>query len=809
MQNKGLTAQEAQKQQQIHGKNVIEGKKKTSVLHKLLMQFTDFSVLILLAAAVLSFAISWWERTNEYGEAVIIVCVLIINAIFGVVQETKAEHAIDALKKLSSPRARVIRDGEEKNIPASEVTVGDVLLIEAGEYISADGEILSCVALKTDETALTGESEPVIKEKGEAVFAGTVAVNGSGILTVTHIGMKTKIGQIAMLLNTHKESMTPLQKRLDRTGKVLGMGALVICALVFLLGLLAKMDVLTIFMTSVSLAVAAIPEGLPATVTVVLAMGVTKMAKRRAIVRKLPAVETLGSVSVICSDKTGTLTENAMRVVKTEGEERRALLTKAAICSHAEKDSGDPTEQALMRALEASFRRPAFIKEIPFDSVRKRMSVAVRTEGLYHIIVKGAPEFVLPLCTQLCTKETTVPMTKNAKDRILQQADAMAKEGLRVLAVADKKEKTINDMETELVFCGLIAMRDPLREGVKEAISACKNAGIRTVMITGDHPATASAIARDAGITPVVMTGAEIEKADSVSLAEKIKTVNVFARVTPEHKMKLIEAYRATGAVVAMTGDGVNDAPALRAADIGVAMGKGGTEVAREAADMILTDDNFTTIVEAVRQGRGVYANIQKAVRFLLSSNIGELLTIFVALLFHWPAPLVAVQLLWVNLVTDSLPAIALGLEPVEENVLSYPPIRREESMFSHGVGARIITEGLLIGAVALVTYYSAFMVYGYEAASTMTFLVLSLSQLVHAFTVRSEKPLYKAGWNPYLLLAFFVCVLLQICVVLLPILNRLFHVVPLSAVQWGYVAGMALLPFLVAEIEKLLDRKK
>ena len=639
------------------------------------------------------------------------------------------------------------------------------------------------------------------------------------------------------MLENEKAPQTPLQQRLKQTGKVLGAGVVLICGVIFLLGLLQRMEPLEMFMIAISLGVAAIPEGLTAVVTIVLAMGIKRMAQKRAIVRHLPAVETLGSTQVICSDKTGTLTQNKMTVVTfsgPRGEERlegalpQFALELASLCNNSQVVggtlTGDPTETAFLRAckqeketLEKEFPR---VGEIPFTSARKMMTTAHRLpEGGYRIISKGAPDVLIARCTGMVQGRGSQPFTGAMKAKVLSDNTALAQRALRVLAVAYKDVNGLSDddRETEsgLIFCGLIAMEDPPRPGVKEAVAQCQRAGILPVMITGDHAATALAIGKRLGMaenSSQVMTGQELDRLDDGELSKKIFDYRVFARVSPEHKVKIVKAFQRRGMVVAMTGDGVNDAPALKSADIGCAMGKNGTEVAQSAADMVLTDDDFSTIVAAVREGRGIYQNIRKTIHFLLSCNIGEILVVFVAFLLRVPTPLLAIQLLWVNLVTDSFPALALGVDPIQKDVMNAPPHKREEGIFSGGMGFSVAVEGCLVGALALLAYTLGRVFFDADPAQpvvgrTMAFCVLSLSQLVHSFNMRSERSVLRLGLfsNRKLVMACGFCALLMVSVVLCPPLAALFKTTSLTAFQWLLVGALSLCPLLVVEGEKLL----
>ena len=847
---RGLNQRECQRRLEQYGKNELRPAKRRGLPARFFSQFQDLMVLILLAAAAVSFAVSWVRGDGEYVDSLIILAIVVCNAVIGTVQEVRADRAIQALKKLSSPHAWVIREGRRQRVESSQLAPGDLVVLQAGDLVPADLRLLKSAELKIEESALTGESVPAEKDAGarcpqnaplgerkNMAFASTGVASGAGVGVVAATGMDTAMGRIAHMLEHEQSPQTPLQQRLKRMGKVMGVGVVLICAVIFLLGLFQQRPPLEMFMIAISLGVAAIPEGLTAVVTIVLAMGIKRMAQKRAIVRHLPAVETLGSTQVICSDKTGTLTQNKMTVVAfsaARGEERldspaaQFALELATLCSDAqevgEKITGDPTETAFLRAckrgkgeLEGCYPR---VGEIPFTSARKRMTTAHRLpEGGFRLIAKGAPDVLIARCTQLLQGGEVRPLTGAMKAKLLSDNSRLAERALRVLAVAYRDVSALpsddRESESQLIFCGLIAMEDPPRPGVKEAVTQCKRAGILPVMITGDHAATALAIGQRLGIaesSSQVMTGPELDRLDDGALSKKVFQYRIFARVSPEHKVKLVRAFQQRGMVVAMTGDGVNDAPALKAADIGCAMGKNGTEVAQSAADMVLTDDDFSTIVAAVREGRGIYQNIRKTVHFLLSCNIGEILVVFVAFLLRAPTPLLAIQLLWVNLVTDSFPALALGADPIQGDVMEQPPHKREEGVFSGGVGFAVAVEGCLVGALALLAYTIGRAFFDYDPAApaigrTMAFCVLSLSQLVHSFNMRSEHSVLKLGLlsNRKLVAACGFCAILMVSVVLFPPLSALFQTTALTAFQWLIVATLSLCPLLVVEGEKLL----
>lgn len=853
----GLTSQMAAERLVQKGRNELaetDGKK--SLFWRFLAQFDDFMILLLLGAAVVSVVISRLSGENDVLDAVMILGIVVLNAALGLFQESKAEKALEALKKMAAPHARVIRDGIVREIPAAEVVPGDLLLLETGDAVCADGRVVESRSLKTEESALTGEALPVEKtsvgglpeetatgDRKNMVLAGGYVVYGKGKVLVTATGMDTEMGRIAAMLSHTSDSMTPLQKKLEQTGKQLGIGALAICALIFCMGILQEKPPFSMFMTAVSLAVAAIPEGLPAIVTIVLAMGTSRMSEKHTIVRRLSAVETLGGAQVICSDKTGTLTQNRMQVTtwtdyshrEPKNEDLRETVANLfALCNDCNVSDGnlqgEPTEKALGEYAQsmgidfAALRRDMpRVGEIPFSSARKRMTTLHKTEDGWISVTKGAPDILLEKCAFCMEGSGQVPFDSRRKSMARMVNGEMAAQALRVVAVAfrqwsEKPPLTEEALERNLVFAGMAGMVDPPRPEVKEAVHLCRQAGIRPVMITGDHVLTAEAIGRELGIYQkgdCAVTGAELDKMSDKELEMAAETCTVFARVAPEHKVRIVQAFQKRGNVVAMTGDGVNDAPALKTADIGCAMGKSGTEVAKGASDLILTDDNFATIVEAVREGRGIYDNIRKAVHFLLSSNIGEILTIFVAMLLGWAAPLLPIQLLWVNLVTDSLPAIALGMEPAEENIMERPPRKNTGSLFGDGLGGRILLEGVMIGVLALLAFGIGHVYFdqenGYAVGRTMAFAVLSLSQLVHAFNMRGEGSLGKLPFcsNKWLLMAFVVGATLQCVVIMMPPLAGIFQAVPLNGEQWLLTAALALAPLPLVELEKAVWHPK
>ena len=859
-------------------------------------------IIILIIAAIVSAVVSYIQGQNDYIDSIIIIAIVVLNAIMGLVQEAKAEKSLEALKDMSAPVAKVRRDGRILTIKGTEVVPGDIVLLEAGNYVPADCRLINSYNLKVEESSLTGETVPVTKDAevlldsktpiGDTLnmaFANTIVVNGHGEAIVTETGMNTKVGQIAKMIITNEAPETPIQRKLGEVGKTLGIACLCICAFIFVIGILKKIEPVEMFMTSVGLAVAAIPEGLPAIVTIMLSIGVTRMARKNSIVRKLPAVETLGSSSVICSDKTGTLTQNKMKVTKImdiKGEsldfQKNLILELGTMCTDVEEDVGEATELAIINAAreqgkykERLYQKFARINDIPFDSERKMMSTIhkigseridlsthsdewnnesnlignthdnmysnsnlnnettknsnssdLKILDLIHnsndkflCITKGAPEVILKNCSKYYLNGQINILNDESIRKIEKINSAMAENALRVIAVAYSSMPRLptnidsESLERNLTFVGLIGMIDPPREGVKEAVQNCKKAGIKTVMITGDHILTAKAIAKELGIlgnNDLAITGKELDKISKSELEKNISKYSVFARVSPEHKVRIVEAFQKTGAVVAMTGDGVNDAPALKKADIGIAMGKNGTDVAKNAADMILADDNFVTIVEAVKQGRNIFDNIKKAVHFLISTNIGEIVTIFMGLLLGLKSPLRAIQLLWINVVTDSLPAIAIGLEAPDKNIMNQKPRNSRKSIFADGLWSKIILEGIMLGMLTLVAFSVGNNLYGLEVGRTMAFVSMAMLELVHSFNVKSEESIFKVGIfeNKYLIGAFILGTLLQVVVVMVPALANVFSLVPLNGTQWLYTLGISILPIIIIEAQKLLDSR-
>ena len=858
---KGLSESRAQELSESYGKNVLKEKKKKSTFMKFLDQFKDAMILILIAAAAVSFTLACIEAAKgghgEFFEPALILLIVILNAVMGVIQEGKAERALDALKGMSAPHARVIRDGVEKVIDAADLVPGDIIKLEAGDFVPADARLLHSVSLKSEEAALTGESVPSEKDadvtvaedapigdRHNMVFSGCSITYGTAVAVVTATGMNTEMGKIANLLDSEGETETPLQKKLGELGKYLGILALACCGVIFVVGLVSGNELLDIFMTSVSLAVSAIPEGLPAIVTIVLSIGVQRMVKRNALIRKLPAVETLGGASVICSDKTGTLTQNRMTLVKayvdgseglvdigTDSAELNNLLKLATLCCDGSvifdndtvKHIGDPTETAIVFAShEAGMTKDELnsanprIAELPFDSDRKLMTTVNVIDGKNVVITKGAFDVMAAITERGDIAKAT------------EMNEQMSRAALRVIAVGykviDQLPETVDSasLESGLTFLGLVGMIDPPRPEVRVAVATCREAGIKPVMITGDHVVTASAIAEDLGILEdgdKAITGAELDRMTDEELDREVQNISVYARVSPENKIRIVKAWQRKDKVVAMTGDGVNDAPALKAADIGCAMGITGTDVAKGASDMVLTDDNFSTIVDAVREGRGIYDNIKKVIGFLLGTNIGEVITVFMAMiigaLFLGGAhsPLLSMQLLWINLVTDSLPAIALGMEAVDKNIMKKHPKPKNEGIFAHGLGVKVVIQGIMFAGLTLAGYYIGQyarlggIAPSEEVGQTMAFFILALCQIVQAYNMRSEHSLFRIGFftNKNLNLAALASTVLVALVMFVPGLNTIFGLAYLSGQHYLIGLGLIFVPLLVMEISKAI----
>lgn len=877
---KGLSSSEAAKRLEKTGPNQLKEGPKRTVWHMFIDQFKEVLIIILLASALVALLL------REVTDALVISLIVVLNAILSVLQEYRAEKSLDALKKLTVPEALVIRDGKRKKMKSTQLVPGDVVLIEAGDRIPADLRLVEVTDLMVEEASLTGESEAVEKTNREIncqqelplgdrlnmAYMSTTVIAGRGKGVVVATGMDTEIGQIAGMLQEQKKELTPLQKKLNQVGKNLGVIILFIIAIVVLMGCLRGIPFFDMFLTGIALAVAAVPEGLPAVVTIVLALGVQQMIKKNAIIRRLPAVETLGATTVICSDKTGTLTQNQMTVqrivltdreIKVEGvgyepfgqflqdsqsikpaaSQNLSLLLKAAALSNNsylkqnEDDKnweiiGDPTEGALVVvAAKAGFNKEELeynyprLRELPFDSERKIMSTIHQTpEGDVILFVKGAPDQIIERCTSFRNNNEILPLSQSLKDKITEQNKRLASEALRVLAVAyreidpqeqeylkQNKKIDIDKIESKLIFLGLLAMIDPPRKEALEAVKTCRKAGIRPIMITGDYALTAQAIAQQIGIYQAgdqIITGSELEKMSQEKLEQVVMKTTIFARVSPRHKMRIVRALQKNNQVVAMTGDGVNDAPALKKSDIGIAMGITGTDVSKEAADMILTDDNFSSIVSAVQEGRKIYQNIQKFIRYLLSCNLAEILTIFIAIMIGLPRPLLAVQILWVNLVTDGFPALALGLDPAEKDVMRRPPRNPKESIFSGKMGFNIFSQGIFIGIITLIAFYYGYIKYSLLVGQTMAFATLSFTQLWQSLNSRSDKfSIFRLGFfsNHYLVLAILGSGILQLIVMLLPYFQSVFQVTSLTFSQWLLIMFISFTPLPYVEILKKL----
>ncbi|HHL40622.1 MAG TPA: calcium-translocating P-type ATPase, SERCA-type [Deltaproteobacteria bacterium] len=872
---RGLTAQEATARLAGHGPNSIVEQKKESALAKLAAQFTEFIIVVLIGAAVIAGILGEWV------DAVAILAIVVMNAVIGFSQEMKAERVLDALKKLAAPTAKVLRNGEVREIPAEELVPGDVVVLDAGDHVPADCRIVSSQLLRVEEAALTGESHAVEKDAapldGErplaertcCAYLGTTVVYGRGRAVVTATGMATEMGKVARMLEEVKREPTPLQRRLAEFGRLLVYAAGAICVVIFLLGVLRGDDVLEMFLTAVSLAVAAIPEGLPAVVTIVLALGVQRMVRRHALIRKLPSVETLGSASIIASDKTGTLTQNQMTVKKLYlatgvtldvtgagydptgrfvADSRqydaascpvlREALRAAVLCNGSElrRDEGgawrvvgDPTEGALAsmamkggvdRAVASEGLTP--VGEIPFDSDRKMMTAVYRGREGFVAYVKGAPERMVPLCTQVMTADGPVPMTDERRAGILRANEVFAESALRVLALAVRFSAEPLDphdpegVEDDLVFLGLAGMMDPPRKEVYEAVEAARRAGITPIMITGDNRLTAMAVARELGILEEgdeAVTGAELDAMSDEEYGSRLARIKVYARVSPGHKLKIVKAWKERGEIIAMTGDGVNDAPALKEADIGIAMGVTGTDVTKEASDMVLTDDNFASIVAAVEEGRGIFDNIRRVVHFLISCNIGEILTILAASLTGMPFPLLPVQILWTNLVTDGLPAIGLAMEPVDRGVMERRPRRKDEGIVTASLMWVMLIQGVFMAACTLAVYAADLYWFGspLDHARTMAFTTLVFCQKFHVFNCRSEtESIFAIGpfTNGVLNVAVLVILVTQALLVYVPWLEDVFKVVPLSVSDWVIIVAASSLPLVMMEAVKFFGAR-
>ncbi len=871
---KGLSNEEIIKRKEKYGLNELKEGKKKSLLQKFLAQFKDFMIIVLIISAIVSGFVGISEGEG-ITDTIIILIVILVNAIIGVAQESRAEKSLEALQKLSSHAAKVIRNGSLQVIPSKELVPGDIVVLETGDYVPADIRLFEAVNLKAQESALTGESVPVEKDANiidkedigigdriNMMFSSSLITYGRGKGIVVETAMNTEVGKIADMINSTSDIQTPLQVKLDKLGKTLGIAALIICAIIFAVGLMYGKEPIHMFMTAVSLAVAAIPEGLPAVSTIVLAIGVQRMVKKNAIVKKLPAVETLGSATVICSDKTGTLTQNKMTVerifynnklvgvlselVEKEDTDLEKLVYASMLCNDTQisadnKLTGDPTETALIDLgfkldFDPSiYERMPRIAEIPFDSDRKLMTTVHEVNGKYIVYTKGAVDELLKRCNgYLYNAEIKTDLDKY-KVNINEQNENMAKSALRVLAMAYKEldykptDEEVKELENDLIYIGMVGMIDPPRLEAKEAVEKCKSAGIKPVMITGDHKITAIAIAKSLGILEnenEAISGAELEKMTDEELVQNVRKYSVYARVSPEHKVRIVRAWQVNGEVVAMTGDGVNDAPALKKADIGCAMGIVGTDVAKEAADVILTDDNFATVVSAVEEGRRIYDNILKAIQFLLSSNVGEIITLFVAILItpllaKWFGianisnlePLLPIHILWINLVTDSLPALALAVDPAAKDIMNRKPIKSSKGIFTKGMTRRIIYQGIMIGAITLIAFSIGLStpnvteIEKIRIGQTMAFCVLALSELVHVYNIRdNKKSIFATGIfnNKMLILATIVSATLMFVILFVPALREIFELANLPAIHIFEVVLLVFSPVLIVELAKL-----
>ena len=845
--NLGLTNAEYVKRLLENGENKLEEGETKSVFALLFEQLKDVLVIVLLISSVITVIVK-----HEYMDAIIILLVVLINAVIGLFQEIKAEKALTSLKNMTSPKAIVIREGMKIEIDSKNVVIGDLVVLDAGRYVPADLRLIESFNLQIEESSFTGESVPAnknaknildentgIADMTNMAFMSTLVTYGRGLGIVVGTGNKTKIGEIAKLL-TKEEEKTPLQKKMNKLGKTLGYIAIAICMAIFFIGILQGREIIEMLITAISLAVAAIPEGLVAIIAIVLALGVTRMSKKNAIIKKLPAVETLGSVNFICSDKTGTLTQNKMTVVKsyTKDINEYNMIKSLVLCSDADivdnVSVGDPTEVAFIaygiknriykKDLNYEFER---IGEIPFDSDRKLMSTLNKEKEKYIIHTKGAIDNLLKICNKIKIENNIITLTKEEKEKLLNISNSMSDEALRVIAVAYKPiDNIINESEYEkdLIFLGMVGLIDPPRDEVKDSISKAYKAGINVVMITGDHKNTAFAIAKELNITNDInacITGAELEKLSDEELKNIVCNYRVFARVSPEHKVKIVKALKENDNIVSMTGDGVNDAPSLKIADIGVAMGITGTDVAKGASDMILTDDNFKTIVSAIEEGRNIYNNIKKSIMFLLSCNIGEVISILIATILKMPIPLIATQILWVNLVTDTFPALALGVDSSSENVMKQKPRNANESFFANGAWFKAIVGGTLIGILTLLSFVIGLVEQGVQLsnlmsatseelkyARTMSFIVLTVSQLFYAYTIRDDKQsIIKIGIfsNKFLNYATLIGIVLQFSLISIPFLSEIFNVKILSFIDFYVVIIFTLIPLIVNEIIKKL----
>lgn len=854
----GLSDEEVRSRQKNYGYNELSKKKSKSIFKLALYELKDPMIIILILASILSFFL------DEFVEGYVILFIVFINTIISVVQQKKAEASIEALKSMSAPTAHVIRNNSEIIIPASELVIGDIVILEAGSVVPADIRLIESANLKIQESALTGETVPVEKDADEILkedcfladrinmaYTSSLITYGRGIGVVIATGMNTEVGHIASLLNNSDEFDTPLKRKLSAVGKVLSIVGLIVCVIIFVIGMLYKRPILPLFMTAISLAISIIPEGLPATATIVMALGVKRMAKENALIRKLPAVETLGSSTVICSDKTGTLTQNRMVVKKlanvddilnnsaitpnsiSNKELYKDLIYSGLLCNDATFDKknnnmiiGDPTEGALLllgrdyfkinqEDLERKYER---LFEQPFDSDRKRMTTVHNIDGIITAYVKGALDELLELCDTVLTSDGIRPITNEDKEKILNLNNTLSSEALRVLGFAKKilnkvPEDEEENVEFNLTFIGIVGMIDPPRLEVPNSIKTCKNAGIRTIMITGDHVITAKAIAKELGIydeNTKAITGTELDNMTDDELDNAVETTSVFARVSPNHKLRIVNSLKRNGEIVAMTGDGVNDAPALNKADIGISMGINGTDVAKDASDMILLDDDFTTIVYAIKEGRRVYKNIQKVIQFLLAGNIAEILTLFIATLLNWDPPILAIHILFINLATDSLPALALGVDPASKNVMKEKPVK-SGTLFEKSLVSRVILHGIFITIATISAFLIGYNTDSYIVGQTMAFTVLAISQMLHAFNQRSNTDSIFTkgnGHNKYLFFSLLSSFVLLMIILFVPFFRNIFSLSVLKPIEWLITIGLSILPVIFVEITKFIKRK-
>ena len=829
----GLTEEEVSKLLNKNGYNELKSKKKKTLLKMILEQFTDSMIIILFIASIISFIL------NEKAESIVILIIIIINAIISIVQERKAENAIESLKNMNKSMAKVIRNGQRKIIDARELVIGDIVLIEDGDIVPADLRLIETSRLQVSEASLTGESVSIYKDEnvvldkntllGDRInmaYSGTIVTYGTGIGIVCATGMNTEVGKIANMLENTDELDTPLKRKLNIIGKVLSLVGIVVSVIIFMIGLLYGKDFVSVLMIAISLAISVIPEGLPATATIVMALGVQRMAKQNALIRKLPAVETLGSTTVICSDKTGTLTQNKMTVkefalyddfingkINTGKVTNKELLYACSLCNNATLEIGDPTEIALKQFAHKNNSLVDYerVLELPFDSDRKRMTTINKIDD-YVIYTKGAIDSILPICTKIDVNGDVKELSNELKSKIYDLCEHSSKNAMRVLAFAYKKVKSIpKEIENDLVFVGVVGMIDPPRVEVKKAIETCHKAGIKVIMITGDHVETALAITKQLNIYQkgdFAISGDDLNKMSNKELDEVVLKTSVFARISPNDKLRIVNSIKKTNNIVAMTGDGVNDAPALKTADIGIAMGKGGTDVARESSDMILLDDNFTTIEYAIKEGRRIYSNIQKVIQYLLAGNISEVLVIFIAMIANIGTPILAVHILIINLVTDTIPALALGVDPASSDIMNQKPIK-VGILFEEGLIKRVIFHGIIISVTTLVAYYIGYLDSPNEGV-TMAFITLSLSQIIHSLNQHSSTISFfskKHARNWYLYLAMLISLIVLLMLVFIKPIATFLSLQQPTLLEWLIIIMLSLVPFIIVELHKLITK--